>query len=372
MTTTPNLIVIAAGGTGGHMFPALALAQTLLDRGRSVALITDRRAAARARTLFPSGEIHVLPSAGLAGRGIWRGILALGALAHTTLAARRILRKTPPLAVIGFGGYPSAPPVLAARFMDHRPLILLHEQNAVLGRANRLLARFADLLALSFAVTSRIPFGVKTTVTGNPVRCEITVRMGSPYQSPEFGSIRLLVLGGSLGAKVFSDVVPAALAKLPEELRARLIVTQQAREEDAAAVSEFYRAMGIAAQVAPFFEDVARLLADAHLVISRSGASSVAELAVIGRPSILVPLPAAIDDHQTANCRALVECQAAIWMPQPMLNASLLSTLLSEFLAEPAKLASMAAAAHAFSRPNAARDLADLIDTRLAERGIAA
>jgi len=372
MNPAPNLIVIAAGGTGGHMFPALALAQTLIERGRRVALITDVRTAERARALFTLGEVHVLPSAGLAGRGTLRGFLAVGTLARGALAARRVFLAAPPLAVIGFGGYPSVPPVLAARFLDRRPLILLHEQNAVLGRANRRLARFADLLALSFPTTERVPPGTKTAVTGNPVRSEIAERLGLPYLPLQFGPVRLLVLGGSLGAKIFSDVVPAAIARLPEDLRSRLIITQQARAEDVDNVRAAYRTAGIEAQVAPFFDDVAGLLADAHLVISRSGASSVAELAVIGRPSILVPLPGAIDDHQTANCKALVEHQGAIWLPQPMLNASLLSTLLDEFLTAPPRLAAMAAAAHDFARPNAARDLADLIDTRLAERSIAA
>ena len=369
MNAAPNLIVIAAGGTGGHMFPALALAQTLRERGRLVALITDVRTAERARALFAPGEVYVLPSAGLAGRGVLRGILALGTLARGTLAARRIFRAAPPLAVVGFGGYPSVPPVLAARFLDHRPpLIMLHEQNAVLGRANRMLSRFADLLALSFANTSRIPPFTKTAVTGNPVRGEIAAKAGTPYLPPEFGPIRLLVLGGSLGARVFNDVVPAALGRLPEDLRSRLVVIQQARAEDVGNVREAYRTARIEAQVEPFFHDVAGLLTDAHLVISRSGASSVAELAIIGRPSILVPLPAAIDDHQTANCKALVERQGAIWMPQPMLNVSLLTTLLDEFLTAPAKLASMAAAARDFAHPNAARDLADLIDAHLSRR----
>jgi len=364
-------IVIGAGGTGGHMFPAAALAQVLRDRGRTVVLMTDSRTEDRARSLFPDSEIYVLPSAGVAGRGLVRSGLALGSLMRGTFAARRIFRKIKPSAVVGFGGYPSVPPVLASRFVNPRPLIILHEQNAVLGRANRRLARRADVLALSFEHTQSIPEGTTSVLTGNPVRPEIAARQGASYEPPHFGPIRLLVLGGSLGAKIFSDVVPAALAKLPHDVRSRLIVTQQAREDGAAAVRDFYRQEMIEAEVAPFFNDVASLLTNAHLVISRSGASSIAELAAIGRPSLLVPLPAAIDDHQTENCRALVEHQGAIWMPQPMFTAALLAQVLGHFFAEPFRLAAMARDAQKLARPHAAADLADLIERQLHQRAAA-
>ena len=366
MTDTSPRIVIAAGGTAGHMFPALALAQELRARGRNVALMTDSRAADRARALFPSAEIFVLPGAGLAGRGLLRGILALFALARGMMAARRIFRAVPTCAVVGFGGYPSVPPLLAARSLTPRPILLLHEQNAVLGRANRFLARRSDLLALSFAATQRIPAGANTEVTGNPVREEIAAHQGEHYDPPIAGPIRLLVLGGSLGASVFSEIVPAALALLHPDLRARLVVTQQARADSVEAVRAFYRQAKIEAEIAPFFADVAPLIAAAHLVISRSGASAVAELAAIGRPALLVPLPGAIDDHQTENCRPLVQQHGAIWMPQPMFTVPLLAQVLGQFLAEPARLAGMADAIHRLARPHAAEDLADLVEARIA------
>jgi UDP-N-acetylglucosamine--N-acetylmuramyl-(pentapeptide) pyrophosphoryl-undecaprenol N-acetylglucosamine transferase len=361
-------IIIAAGGTGGHMFPALALARLLRTRGHEVKLMTDQRAAKMAQLVFAPGNVYVLPGAGIAGRGLLRGVAALGALARGVMAARKIFLQSPPCAVIGFGGYPSVAPVFAARFVKPRPLIVLHEQNAVFGRANRRLAGMADVVALTFETTLKLPSGAKTVITGNPVRDEIAAKSDVPYDAPVSGPIRLLIIGGSLGAKVFSKLVPPALAALPEELRGRLVVTQQAREDSLNAVPNFYQTAGIEARVSSFFEDVAGLMANAHLVISRAGASSVAEIAAIGRPAILIPLPDAIDDHQTENCRALVKHQAAVWMPQPMLNSDLLATLLADFLAAPERLAAMAKAAHDMARLNATHNLADLIEQRLAAR----
>ena len=354
-------IVIAAGGTGGHFFPAEALATELIGRGQRVVLLTDARSGGLNSAVFTNRETHVLPGAGIAGRGIVRGAKAIAALAAGVLRARSILSHLGATAVVGFGGYPCVPPVLATRFLRHRPAVILHEQNAVLGRANRFLSGRADRLALSFAATTRVPAGVRTEVTGNPVRPAITALASAAYIAPG-GRIRLLILGGSLGARVFSDVVPAALLALPEALRARLNVTQQCRAEDLDRVRAAYAGAGIAADLAPFFADIAARLLAAHLVIARAGASTVAELAVAGRPSILVPLPGAIDDHQTANARALADTGGAWIMPQSGFTPDALAARLAALLDDHAALAGAAVGARTQARAGAAAQLADMVE----------
>jgi UDP-N-acetylglucosamine--N-acetylmuramyl-(pentapeptide) pyrophosphoryl-undecaprenol N-acetylglucosamine transferase len=354
-------IVIAAGGTGGHFFPAEALAAELLERGQRVVLMTDARSGGLASTTFAACEKLVLRGAGIAGRGTLRAASAALSLAAGTLQARAALSRLNAAALVGFGGYPSVAPVLATRLLRHRPRVLLHEQNAVLGRANRKLARSADAVALSFAATMRVPAGRRTEVTGNPVRPGIAAVAGAPY-APPAEEIRLLVLGGSLGARVFSDVVPAGLAALPAALRAKLLVTQQCRAEDVERVRAAYAGIGISAVLAPFFADIPALLTGAHLVIARAGASTVAELAVVGRPSVLVPLPIAIDDHQTANARALADAGGAWLMPQTGFSPAALAERLTQVVADPSQLARAAAAAATQGRAGAAKKLADLVE----------
>jgi UDP-N-acetylglucosamine--N-acetylmuramyl-(pentapeptide) pyrophosphoryl-undecaprenol N-acetylglucosamine transferase len=346
--------MIAAGGTGGHFFPAEALATELVARGHRVALMTDTRAAAKLPPVFAGGEVFVLRGAGIAGRGLRRGALAVGALAMGTLAAHRLLGKMEPAVIVGFGGYPTVAPVTATRFMANPPPVVLHEQNAVLGRANRAMAKRAKILALSFAQTAKLPGGVATALTGNPVRAGFT-----PGPPPAHEGINLLVLGGSLGARVFSDAVPTALAALPAALRARLRIVQQCRAEDLDRVTAAYAESGIAAELSAFFPDVAARLAAADLVISRAGASTIAELAAAGRPAILVPLPGAIDDHQTANAGALCGAGAAWLIPQT--NIGTLGDRLAALLADPAALIRAGSAAAALARPDAAARLADLV-----------
>jgi UDP-N-acetylglucosamine--N-acetylmuramyl-(pentapeptide) pyrophosphoryl-undecaprenol N-acetylglucosamine transferase len=352
-------IVIAAGGTGGHFFPAEALAAELLKRGHRVALMTDARSGGLASTTFSGCERFVLSGAGIAGRGPVRAARAALALAMGTLQARAILSRLDAAALIGFGGYPSVAPVLATRLLRRRPRVLLHEQNAVLGRANRALSRFSDGLALSFAATARVRHGAQTQVTGNPVRPAI---VAAAYALP-VAEINLLVLGGSLGARVFSDIVPASLAALPAALRTRLRVTQQCRAEDIERVRDAYAAADIPAVLASFFGNMPTLLAASHLVIARAGASTVAELGIVGRPSILVPLPIAIDDHQTANGRALADAGGAWVMPQPTFTPATVATRLETLLSEPALLSIAAARAAAQGRADAAARLADLVET---------
>ncbi|MDR3532550.1 MAG: UDP-N-acetylglucosamine--N-acetylmuramyl-(pentapeptide) pyrophosphoryl-undecaprenol N-acetylglucosamine transferase, partial [Rhodopila sp.] len=312
-------IVIAAGGTGGHFFPAEALASELVARGHRIVLMTDARSGGLSSPVFAGREQYVLHGAGIAGRGLWRGARAIGSLAAGVVQARGILARIGAGCVVGFGGYPCVAPVLAARLVRQRPAVILHEQNAVLGRANRFLAARADVLALGFETTERVPAKVRTSVTGNPVRPAITALAHTGYVAA-VDRIRLLVLGGSLGARVFSDVVPAALRSLPDTLQSRLSVVQQTRPEDLERVKAAYAEYGIAAELSPFFADVAARLVAAHLVIARAGASTVAELAVAGRPAILVPLPHAIDQDQFANAGVLERAGGALRIGQDALT----------------------------------------------------
>ena len=361
MTVGGIPIVIAAGGTGGHFFPAEALAAELMARGRRVVLLTDARSGGLKSPVFAQAETHVRPGAGIAGRGLLRGVKAIFSLAAGVVRARALLSRLNPGVVVGFGGYPCVPPILGTRLLRHRPAAILQEQNAVLGRANRFLSRYADRLALGFAATTRVPAGIRTEVTGNPVRPAIAALADADYAAPRT-EIRLLILGGSLGARVFSDVVPAALTALPQALRARLRVTQQCRQEDLERVRTAYASAGIPAELAPFFADVADRLLSAHLVIARAGASTVAELAVAGRPAILVPLPGAIDDHQTGNARALAEAGGAWTMPQSNFTPETLTAKLTELLNAPNALTAAAIGARTQARPNAAALLADLVE----------
>ncbi len=355
-------VVIAAGGTGGHFFPAEALAAALTARGRRVVLMTDARSSAAMSPVFAAGEIHVLPGAGIAGRGPGRALAGALAIGRGILAARRLLAPMPPAAVIGFGGYPSVAPLLAARSLRHRPVLILHDQNAVLGKANRLLARFADEIALSFPDTAGLPSNRRKTLTGNPVRPAISLRANSPYREPE-QKINLLVLGGSLGATAFGTLLPAALAALPDALRHRIVLTMQCPASVIEPARAALAAAGIAATLAPFFHDVADLLVDANLVIARAGGSTVAELAVIGRPAILIPLT--INDDQRANANALAAAGGAVRVEQSE-GAAALAAAIATLLTDPARLAAMASAAARMGILDAAGNLADLTEAAIA------
>jgi UDP-N-acetylglucosamine--N-acetylmuramyl-(pentapeptide) pyrophosphoryl-undecaprenol N-acetylglucosamine transferase len=363
-------IVLAAGGTGGHMFPAEALAAELMRRGFPVALVTDRRGQAFGDRL-PGVALYRI-RAGRMGGGLVGKVTALGEIALGTIEAGRLLRALAPAAVVGFGGYPSVPTMLAATRQGLPTLI--HEQNALLGRANRLLASRVRAIATSFANVGGLRAGGNARIveTGNPVRGAIAALRGTAYAMPGDGRIELLVIGGSQGARILSATVPEALAMLDPALRARLFVMQQARPEDLAEVERAHRANGIAAEVAPFFEDVPARLARAQLVISRSGASTIAELTTMGRPAILVPYRFAADDHQSANARALAEAGAAWVMPETGFTPAQLAEQIALLLATPQSLASAAAAAHRLGRPDAARRLADLVVAVAGHNGAAA
>jgi len=351
-------IVIVAGGTGGHLFPAEALARELLGRGRPVHLLTDRRADALAERV-PGIALHRVIAGRLDG-GPVRAVRGVAELALGTLQAHRLLRRLRPAAAIGFGGYVSVPTMLAA--VRLRVSTAIHEQNAVLGRANRLLARQVERIATGFPATAGLLAAAQGRVvhTGNPVRPAIVAIGDRDYRPPREGDIELLILGGSQGARALSEIVPPALAGLPEPLRSRLRISQQARPEDLGAVEACYRECGIAAELASFFPDVPERLGRAHLAICRAGASTIAELAAAGRPSVLIPYPHAADDHQAANARAIAEAGAGWVMPQAGLTSAILGTGLAALLTDPDALCRAAAQARAFSRRDAAARLADL------------
>jgi UDP-N-acetylglucosamine--N-acetylmuramyl-(pentapeptide) pyrophosphoryl-undecaprenol N-acetylglucosamine transferase len=354
--------VLAAGGTGGHLFPAEAVARILVESGGAVHLLTDRRADAFADAV-PGVTIDRV-RAGQLGGGPLRAAAGLAELAMGIIQARRLLRRLRPAAVVGFGGYPSVPTMLAATQLGLPTLI--HEQNAVFGRANRLLAPRARRIATGFAATSALRPAERARAihTGNPVRATIRAVGAAAYAPPSPAvAIELLVVGGSQGAHFLGDIVPAALATLPAELRVRLRVVQQARPEDAATVAAALQAFGIQFEVKPFFDDMPARLKRAHLLICRAGASTVAELAASGRPAILVPYPFATDDHQTANASAFAASGGGWAVAQNDLTPTALAARLAALFGDPARLAVAAAAARRFARDDAAEHLAGLVQS---------
>ncbi|MFP3945119.1 MAG: undecaprenyldiphospho-muramoylpentapeptide beta-N-acetylglucosaminyltransferase [Alphaproteobacteria bacterium] len=373
MTGTPGdqtgrAVVIAAGGTGGHLFPAQALAQELARRGYALHLVTDERGRTYT-SAFPDAQIHMVNAATFAGLGPVGRVAAMGKIGVGLAGAVGLMGRLKPAAVIGFGGYPSLP-AMGAAILRRLPTCL-HEQNAVLGRVNRALSRRVDVIAGAFDTMRGLDDKTRArfVATGNPVRDAIRAAAGSPYEVSEEGQpFRLLIFGGSQGAHVFSTLVPEALAGLDAALRGRLRIVQQCRPEDLNEVRTAYETAGIEAELAPFFDDMDTKLKQAHLVISRAGASTVTELAVVGRPAILVPLPSAMDDHQTANAEALTKAGGGWLMQQGDLSADHLAARLTELMNDPARLAQAAGAALTAGRPDATAELADLVD-RLAEQG---
>ena len=355
-----DTILLAAGGTGGHLFPAESLASVLTARGYRVELVTDDRALTYGGQ-FPASAIHTLSSATPTGGLLVSKARAVLMLAKGTVEAVALLRRVRPVCVVGFGGYPTVPPMVAARIL--RIPSILHEQNAVIGRANRFLASGVDAIGTGFASLSGAGTSLvaKAKHTGNPVRPAVLAAATTPY--PDFADdrLRILVTGGSQGARIMSDVVPAAIAMLPKDVQARLVVVQQARGEDLARVREAYGALGIAAEIEPFFKDLPARIAAAHLVIARSGASTVSELAAIGRPCILVPFPFALDQDQAANAAQLKASDAAEVVPQAEFSPAWLAAALGRAAFDPEGLTRRAEAAKSAGIYNAAERLADLV-----------
>ena len=350
-----SVIVLSAGGTGGHLFPAQALAGVLARRGRGIVVMTDTRFANYA-TAFPGAQIQTVPSSPLNAIAAPFKIMAGIAIAFTKLL------KLKPAAVVGFGGYPSVPVMLAAT-LARLPTAII-EQNAVVGRANRLVMNRVKVVAAAFPIARFAPSDKsKIVLTGNPLRPEVEALWAAPYDQPQSdGPLRLLVFGGSQGARAMSEIVPAALTRLPHDLKARLSVVQQCRPEDIETVRQIYRNAEIGAELQTFFTDLPKRMAECHLAIARSGAGTVAELMAIGRPAILVPLPGALDDNQTPNADILARADAGWRVAQAALTPDALARMLIKIFAVPADLATRAAAAHALATPHAAEKLADVVE----------
>lgn len=363
------LIVLAAGGTGGHVYPAESLAAEMLERNFRLALITDRRGDAYGGILGDLDTYRVR-AGGVAGKSIIARIQSVAEIAVGVWQAHRILSQLNPHVVVGFGGYASVPTMVAASFGSYKTAI--HEQNAIFGRANRLLAPRVNRVATCFPELEQVPVSVlnKVVESGMPVRTPIIEQRATPY--PELNSkstIHLLVLGGSQGARILSDVIPDAIIKLPDDLKARIHITQQCRPEDLDRVRALYSYAKINAELSSFFTDVPDRMANAHLIIGRSGASTVAEALVIGRPSIMVPYMYAIDDHQTKNAHAVDDAGAGWLMAEKSFTSESLSNRLENLLSIPNTLNKAAARAKTSGRPDAAKRLADIIEDLMAQSG---
>ncbi len=369
MTSRNPLVILATGGTGGHVFPAEALAEELTGRGCRLALITDRRGGAFEGSL-EGIDIHRIRAGGIAGKSFVARLQSGPELAIGTWQARGLLKRLKPKAVIGFGGYASVPTMLAASFGGYQTAI--HEQNAVLGRANRLLASRVDRIATSYVKSEGLPAeaAAKVKYTGMPIRAAIAAVGGRPYPAlTADGEISLLVIGGSQGAHVFSDVVPGALGRLDEGLRARVRVSQQCRPEDLEQTRDQYQKLGMDADLKTFFDDLPERLARAHRLIGRAGASTVAETLAAGRPSILVPYPFAIDGHQTRNAHAIEEAGAGWLMLEESFTRGNLAARLDSLLGLPAILEQAAECAKAAGTDDASERLADMVCTLLTQNG---
>jgi UDP-N-acetylglucosamine--N-acetylmuramyl-(pentapeptide) pyrophosphoryl-undecaprenol N-acetylglucosamine transferase len=361
-----KLVVLAAGGTGGHLFPAQALAETLIKRGYRIHLMTDERVRDYGKS-FPAEETHIVESASPGFSDPVRLPSRLLKLYRGYRDAKFILRRVQPAAVVGFGGYPSFPPIFAATAL--RIPSLVHEANAVLGRANKVLAKKVDAVAGSFTDLHGLPDAAreKYVVTGNPVRAIALAQQGAIY--PPFKSrINLLVFGGSQGAKFFSDFMPGVFAAMPEALRKSIFLTQQCRPEDMSRVKSSYEALGLHCDLQPFFMDMPKRIAGSHLVIARSGASTIAELGVIGRPAVMVPLPHALDNDQLRNAQSFAAAGAGWVCSQAELKAHDFAVFLERLLADKAGLKRAAESALSHGKPDAAERLADLVEKIIAQK----
>jgi UDP-N-acetylglucosamine--N-acetylmuramyl-(pentapeptide) pyrophosphoryl-undecaprenol N-acetylglucosamine transferase len=364
-------VILAAGGTGGHLFPAEALAGELTARGQKVVLVTDSRGdlhTASVDSPLARIERHVVRAGTVSGQSLAGRIKGIIELIAGYWQAKTLLGRLQPSVVIGFGGYPSLPTMMAAT--RRKIPSVLHEQNAVLGRVNRLLAQRVDAIAVAFADTAKLEPGdfAKVKVVGNPVRAAVRAVRSKPYPAPQAdGAFNIMVLGGSQGATVLSEVVPAALCRLADNLKPRLHVTQQCRAEDIDRVRQTYEEAGLQVDLATFFDDVPARLAETHLIISRAGASTVSEAAVAGRPALLVPYPHATDDHQTGNAKAFVEPGGGWMAAQPGFTPEFVANTITDLMAHTEKLAAAATCALTVGRADSATRLADLVESLIDE-----
>jgi len=358
-----GVVVLAAGGTGGHLFPAQALAEALVARGVLVHLMTDARGVEFGNR-FPAVAVHEIPSATITLRKPWRVPGQLYKLVTGFMAARRLMadmQPEPPIAIVGFGGYPSLPPLLAALHLKIPSII--HEQNAIMGRANRAVAKYTSAVASSFPKIANLPaLKGEFAFTGNPVRSIVMKQWDAPYAAPEADqTFRILIFGGSQGAHFFSEVMPRVIEALPLAVRRHLKIVQQVRAEDIKEVQDHYDRIGADVKLAPFFADLPKLIALSHLVICRSGASTIAELAIVGRPAIMVPLPHAIDNDQLKNAQSFSTAGAGWLMQQKDTSHEEMAAFITRMRFQPEELTQAANAAKAFARPDAAELLANLV-----------
>ncbi len=355
-----NLIVLTTGGSGGHVFPAEALATEMKKKEWELIFITDKRIQNKIQGTLATLPIYYIAAEAITGKRIIKKLIASFKLLWGTIQSVYLLVKLKPSLVIGFGGYASLPASLAAQFLNIP--VILHEQNAILGRANRLLARRTQLIATSFTPTTLIPEGIKTLQTGMPVRPAILKKKGTPYPQ-DTTEFRLLIIGGSQGAKIFSQVVPAALNLLSPDLKAKLVLYQQVRSENMMQVQEAYRNSGIKSiSLSSFFTDVPSLLSDCHLVISRSGSSSLAEFSILGKPALLIPLPSAADDHQTANARVFTANGSGWLMIEKDFTPEKLAARLTELMENPSILKRASNCALQTASINAAEALSKAVE----------
>ena len=359
MAERQRLLVIAAGGTGGHMFPAQALAEVMLRKGWRVKLSTDARGARYTGGFPHSVEIEQVASATFARGGLLAKLVTPFRIAGGVLGQIWRMRRDLPDVVVGFGGYPAIP-AMAAAWVLRLPR-MIHEQNGVLGRVNRIFARRVDVVACGTWPTD-LPEGIEAIHTGNPVRAAVLERANAAYITPGDYPMSILVIGGSQGARILSDVIPPAIAELPGEMLQYVRVSHQARDEDGERVKQYYAEQGIAADVQPFFHDVPRRMSEAQLVISRAGASSVADISVIGRPAILIPYAAAAGDHQSANARGLAAAGGAIVIPESQLSVAAMTEQIATVLSQPQGALAMAQAASSVGKPEATDELVRLVE----------
>ena len=361
-------VLLTAGGTGGHLFPAQALAHALIARGWTVHLATDGRATQYGQD-FPAESIQIIPSATPSVKNPLKMAKAALKLAKGYMVARNVIKTVNPDVVVGFGGYPTVPPMLAARSLGVPTC--LHEANGVMGRANRFLAKGANAIAASFPIRKGAEgLEQKITTTGNPVRPKFLDAAQVPYEPvEEGGEVRIVVTGGSQGARFFSEYMPGAFGRLSKEMRDRISLVQQCRPEDLLRVKTGYRELDLKAELAPFFSDIPEKYAAAHLIVCRSGASTVSELAAVGRPAILVPLPGTLDQDQHANAKVLEEAGGAWVLHQRGMRPNDISDLLEDLIANPEKLTAAAKAAQGQGKPDAAERLADLVEQLAGDTG---
>lgn len=353
------LLVIAAGGTGGHMFPAQALAEIMLRRGWRVTLFTDPRGAQYTGGFPHTVKIEVVDSGTFSRGGLRAKLKVPFQIFKGAMAARKAMRRDMPSVIVGFGGYPALPALMAGGWMKIPRMI--HEQNGVLGRVNKAFAAKVDLVACGTWPTA-LPSGVMGKHVGNPVRKTVLDKHGSDYIAPGDWPMSILAIGGSQGARILSETMPQAMALLPDDLRARVRVVQQAREDDIEACEAAYAAVGVQAEISPFFRNIPQLMSEAQLVVSRAGASSVADISIIGRPSILIPLAIAMDDHQSVNARGLGSAGGAIVLPEGELTATSLAECIEAVLNNPDGAQKMARIALTQAKPDATEQLADLTE----------